>query len=453
MDVDLRAMTRAHRRALMRRLPDGLILLQAAVAAHRNGDQPFPYRQDSSFLWLTGVDQPGYALLLDPRRGEEWLFCPKPTQKHAVWLGPVPSLAEARRRLGVASTAYREDLNKTLSRLTRGRRLTHADRRSLLTARQAAPRARAERRELEDALQELRILKDDAEIALLLRASEATARGHVAAMRAARPGLLEYQVQAELEREFLRAGCLDVGYGSIVASGRNGAVLHYTRNDARLRRGDLLLIDAGAEYHGYTADVTRTFPVSGRFTARQKDVYAVVLEAQARTIHEARAGRTTIELQHRSEEALAEGLRSLGLMKGGVDELVESGAIRVFYPHGIGHTLGLDVHDVQGGTRRRLPRPRGGRPRFRARLEPGFVITIEPGVYFNPALLFDAELRRKHRGRIAFKKAEGYLDLGGIRIEDDVVVRASGPPRNLTRVPKAVADVEAACGEEAQLRP
>lgn len=445
MSVDTRAMTRAHRRALMRRLPDGLILLQAAVPAHRNSDQAFPYRQDSSFLWLTGVDQPGYALLLDARRGEEWLFCPRLTQKHAVWVGHIPSLAEARRAFGVATTAYHDDLKKTLARLGRRGRVIHADRRSLATARAAAPAAHAERRALEDALQELRIVKDEAEIALLAKASQATARGHVAAMRAARPGLFEYQVQAELEREFLRAGCSDVGYGSIVASGRNGAVLHYTRNDARLRKGELLLIDAGAEYRGYTADVTRSFPVSGRFTARQQDVYTVVLDAQTRTIDAARAGRTTMELQRRSEESLAEGLRSLGVMKGGVDELVDTAAIRVFYPHGIGHTLGLDVHDVQGGKRRRLPRVPKVRVRFRARLEPGFVITIEPGIYFNPALLFDAELRRKHRGRIDFQKAERYLDLGGIRIEDDVVVQPSGPPKNLTRVPKSIADVEAAC--------
>lgn len=428
----------------MQRLPDGLILLQAAVPAHRNGDQAFPYRQDSSFLWLTGVAEPGYALLLDPKRGEEWLFCPKLTRKHAVWLGRIPSLAEAKRRFGVARTAYREDLKKTAARLARGRALIHADRRSLAFARHMAPRARQDHRALQDALEELRIVKDDAELALLAKASEATARGHLAAMRAARPGLLEYEVQAELLREFLRTGCFDVGYGPIVAAGSNGAVLHYTSNDARLRRGDLLLIDAGAEYQGYTADVTRSFPVSGRFSARQRDVYEIVLEAQTRAISDARAGRTTLELQRGSEQRLAEGLRWLGLMRGSTDELVQSGAIRVFYPHGIGHSLGLDVHDVQGGRRRRLPRSRV-KLRFRARLEPGFVITIEPGIYFNPALILDGELRRKHRRRIDFTKAEGYFDLGGIRIEDDVVVQPKGPPRNLTRVPKSVADVEAAC--------
>ena len=446
MPEDLRAMARAHRRSLMRRLPDGLILLQAAPTARRNGDVEFPYRQDSSFLWLTGVEQPGYALLLDTRRREEWLFCPRLTQKHAVWIGGIPSLAEARRRYGVGHAAYRDELAKTLARLARrGGGEIHADARSLALAREAAPRAHAGAAALADALQELRIVKDERELQLLRKASDATARGHRAAMRAARPGLYEYQVQAELEREFVRAGCPEVGYSSIVAAGRNGAVLHYTSNDARLERGQLLLIDAGAEYRGYTADVTRTFPVSGRFTTRQRELYQVVLESQARSIAQARAGVTTIDLQRGSEASLAEGLRWLGLLRGGVDELVDSGAIRVFYPHGFGHSLGLDVHDVQGGRRRRLPRPKSGRPRFRARLEPGFVITIEPGIYFNPALLHDRELRARHRGRIAFDRAERYLGLGGIRIEDDVVVQPSGPPLNLTRAPKQIADVEAAC--------
>jgi Xaa-Pro aminopeptidase len=206
-----------------------------------------------------------------------------------------------------------------------------------------------------------------------------------------------------------------------------------------------MLIDAAAEHHGYTADVTRTFPISGRFTRKQRDLYEVVLAAQERCIDAARAGRTSMDLQLLSEETLAEGLRGLGLLKGSVRELVDTQAVRVFYPHGIGHTLGLDVHDVKGGKRRLLPKPRTGKLRFRARLEPGFVITVEPGVYFIPALLHDPEVRKKHRGRVDFTKAEAYLDLGGVRIEDDVVVRKDGPPLNLTPTPKTVAAVEAAC--------
>jgi Xaa-Pro aminopeptidase len=152
-----------------------------------------------------------------------------------------------------------------------------------------------------------------------------------------------------------------------------------------------------------------------------------------------------MDVQHRSEELLAEGLKDLGLLRGSIEELVETQAVRVFYPHGIGHTLGLDVHDVQGGRRRLLPKRKSGRLRFRARLEPGFVMTIEPGLYFMPALLDDPEVRRRHRGRIDFARAEAFKPVGGVRIEDNVVIRKDGPPRNLTRVPKSVREVEAAC--------
>jgi Xaa-Pro aminopeptidase len=429
----------------MRRLPDGLIVVSASTPVRRNGDVHYPFRQDSDFLYATGVPDPGFALLLDPRRGEETLFVPRLTPKHAVWLGHIPGLAEARAAYGIRPVAYVDDLAKFLRARAQGYRTIYADRRSRAIARRSAPRLRLESTDLREAFAELRIVKDEGEIALLAKASAATAAGHRAAMRGARPGRYEYQVQAELEQAFRIAGCPDVGYESIVAGGRNSAVLHYHQNQDPLRAGELLLIDAAAEHQGYTADVTRTFPVSGRFSPRQRDVYEVVLEAQERCIAMARAGVTSIDLQRVSEESVAEGLRDLGFLKGSVDELVETRAVRIFYMHGIGHTLGLDVHDVQGGRKRQLPPGRKVRMRFRARLEPGFVITIEPGVYFNAALVRDRGLRQKHRGRVDFARAERFLDFGGVRIEDDVVVRPSGPPRNLTRVPKKVADVEAAC--------
>jgi Xaa-Pro aminopeptidase len=362
-----------------------------------------------------------------------------------VWLGHVPSRGEAREAFGIADVRYREELPEALARHARGHRRAYADRRAARLLARRAPRLAVDTPGLRDALDELRVLKDAAEVALLREASAATDAGHRAAMRACRPGLYEYEVQAELERAFRMAGCPQTGYASIVAAGRNGAVLHYHANSAKLRAGELMLIDAAAERHGYTADVTRSFPVSGRFTGRQRDVYEAVLDAQERCIDAARAGRTSFELQRLSEERLAEGLRGLGLLRGSLEELVETAAVRVFYPHGIGHTLGLDVHDVTGGEKRRLARQGKVKLRFRARLEPGFVITVEPGLYFIPALLHDPEVRRRHRGRIDFARAESFLDLGGVRIEDDVVVRAAGPPLNLTPTPKSVAAVEAAC--------
>jgi len=434
---------RRHRRALMKQLPNGLIVLGAAPELVRNGDVRFAYRQSSDLLYLSGVSEPGCVLVLDPARGSETLFVPRLSQAHAVWLGHIPSAGEARDRFGIRSVRYRDELAAVLK--ARAPRLVHADAFAAPLVRKIRPSVRLRRPELRDALDELRVVKDKGELALLRRASAATAIGHLAAMRFARAGLYEYQVQAELERHFRHAGGTDLGYTSIVATGRNGAVLHYHANSARLRRGELLLIDAGSEYRGYTADVTRSFPVSGRFSARQRDVYSIVLETQARCIDFARAGNTSMDLQRLAERRLAEGLRDLRLLHGSLDELTQTEAVRLFFPHGIGHTLGLDVHDTQGGPARRLPKTKTARIRFRARLEPGFVITIEPGIYFIAALLNDRALRRKHRGRIDFTKAERFLDFGGVRIEDDVVIRPKGPPENLTLVPKQVEAIEAAC--------
>jgi Xaa-Pro aminopeptidase len=255
----------------------------------------------------------------------------------------------------------------------------------------------------------------------------------------------EYEVQSIFEAECLRSGLRHLGYPSIVAAGRNGAVLHYHHNNDVLRAGDLLLIDAGGEYRGYGADITRTFPISGKFTARQKDVYSIVLEAQKRCIEAAKPGVNSADLHLLSMRVLAEGLTSLRILKGDPDDLVLSGAVRLFYPHGIGHMLGLDVHDCTGGKKRVLPNPTKVPVRFIARLEPGFVITVEPGLYFIEALLRDPRLRRKHKGQVDFSRAESFLDFGGVRIEDDIVVRESGPALNLTTVPKEIAAVEDAC--------
>ncbi len=444
--ASLAALGHAHRRALMKRLPDGLIVVSAAGRARRSGDVDYPYRQDSTFLWLAGVQQPGYVLLLDPKSGGETLFCPHLTQEHAVWMGHIPNLAETRRMTGIREVLYVDDFVAMFRKRGKGKRPVYTDRPSAALVRKALSGAIIDRSELEEAVSELRIVKDDGEIALLRTACEATEQGYATAFRCAKDGTWEWQVEAELERAFRLAGCPEVAFESIVAAGRNSAVLHYHANSAPLLKGDLILVDAGAEFHGYAADFTRTFPVDGRFTPKQRGVYEAVLRAQEACIDICREGRTSLELQRKAEETLAEGLVDLGLLKGSVEDLVDSEATRVFFPHGIGHPLGLDVHDVKGGRRRQLPKGRSGRLRFRTRLEPGFVVTIEPGLYFIEALIRDVELRKKHRGLVDWKRAEGYLDFGGVRIEDDLVIQAGGAPAlNLTRTPKTVEAIEAAC--------
>ncbi|HXT01264.1 MAG TPA: aminopeptidase P family protein [Elusimicrobiota bacterium] len=410
------------RSALAKKLAgDALILLDGGKPVPRNFDVDYTFRQNSDFLYLTGVEEPGCHLVIDPRTRRETLFVPRIDSHHRVWEGHVPSPAEARVLFGVDRVMYADEMKRTVGR------------------RKVVPKAK-----LRDALDDLRACKTVEELALMKRANDVSGSAHRAVMAAARPEMKEYHLQAVFEAECLRAGLKHLAYPSIVASGVNGAVLHYRHNNATLKDGDLFLIDAGAEDKGYAADITRTFPVNGKFSQRQRDVYSIVLETQKSCIERARPGIISADLHVHSMRKIAEGLRSLGLLRGDVDGLVEGGAVRLFYPHGLTHMLGLDVHDVTGGKRRVLPNPTKVPVRFIARLEPGFVITMEPGIYFIAALLQDKELRRKHKGSVDFAKAETFLDFGGVRIEDDIVIQ-DGPALNLTSVPKEIADVEAAC--------
>ncbi|MDE2290587.1 MAG: aminopeptidase P family protein [Elusimicrobia bacterium] len=438
-----------HRRSLMRRLPDGLILLAGGREVPRNYDVNYVFRQGSDFLWLSGVEEPGCALLMDPKRGSTTLFMPRIDDHHRVWEGHVPSPAEARRLFGVERVAYTDELPAALSRARRGHRRAYADPAALKSWSGALRGLKGSPAVLGDAIEELRAVKDAGELALMRRANEVSGAAHSEVMRRARAGMREYQVQALFEAPCIAAGLRHLAYPSIVATGVNGAVLHYRRNDALLRRGQLLLIDAGAENRGYAADITRTFPVSARFTRRQADVYDVVLGTQKALIDAARPGVNSAEWHVLSMRLIAEGLRGLGLLRGSTDALVETGAVRLFYPHGIGHLLGLDVHDGLGGKSRRLPNPTKAPVRFVARLEAGMAVTVEPGVYFIEALINSQAQRAKHRAHVDFSRAERWLDFGGIRIEDDVLVRPSGPPLNLTTVPKerrAVEELRKAAG-------
>lgn len=411
---------RTLRRNLAKRLAgQGVVHLQGGKPVPRNFDVEYAFRQNSDFLYVTGVEEPGCHLVLDGNK--EVLLVPRVDAHHRVWEGHVPGPAEAKKLFGVDRVMYADELKKVL----KGRR----------------PVAEAK---LRDALDELRAVKTEGELDLMRRANAVSGAAHAAVMKATRPGMREYELQAIFDAACVKAGLKHLAYPSIVAAGANGAVLHYRKNNALLKSGDLLLIDAGAELGGYAADITRTFPINGKFTRRQRDVYSVVLEAQKSCIAKARPGIISADLHVHSMRVIAQGLKDLGFLKGDVDGLVEGGAVRLFYPHGLTHMLGLDVHDVTGGKKRVMPNPTKVPVRFVAKLEPGFVITMEPGVYFIEALLKDPVLRKKHKGSVDFAKADSFLDFGGIRIEDDIVIR-DGAAENLTRVPKEIEAVEAAC--------
>lgn len=435
-----------HRKALRRALPDGLIVLAGGVEIPRNNDVNFVFRQKSDFLYLAGVPEPGYFLLLDPKRGRDTLFIPRVDARYRVWEGHVPEPPEARARYGFDKAFYSDELPAAIKHARKGNRVCYADSDALKSLSKPLAGLKPRPAVLREALEELRACKTGGEVALLRRANEISGEAHLNVMRKARPGMREFELQAEFESHCLRRGLKHQGYPPIVAAGKNGAVLHYRHNDALLKKGELLLIDAGAECGGYSADITRTYPVGGRFTRRQRDIYSVVLEAQEQCIDRSRAGAVSGDLHVHSMSVLAEGLRSLGFLRGSTEELVVGGAIRLFYPHGLTHMLGLDVHDCMGGKKRQLRSPDHVRLRFNAQLEPGFVITMEPGIYFTAALLNDPAMRKKYHSQVNFKLAESFLDFGGVRIEDDVLIQPSGPPVNLTKVPKRIADVEAACG-------
>ena len=422
----------ARRRALMAALPaDSAVLLPGASLVTRSRDSEFPFRQDSDFHYLTGFPEPDALLLLLPGRpeGESVLFCQDRNPLMEAWTGIRLGAEGTVREFGVDQAFENAERGERLEALLDGRRTLYlpldspeamviAD--EVRTALKAGARRGARPPEaLADVaplLHESRLIKSESELVLLRHAAEISARAHVRAMRAARPGLAEYHLQAELEHEFRWQGGTGPAYASIVGGGANACVLHYIENHASLRDGDLVLIDAGAEFDLYAGDITRTFPVNGCFSAAQRALYALVLEVQERAVAAIEPGVTLVELHDGVVRGLTEGLIGLGLLEGEVQARIDDESYRRFYLHSTSHWLGLDVHDV-GAYRQ------GGEPRV---LAPGMVLTVEPGLYI-PA---DADIPEAFRGI-------------GIRIEDDVAVTASGHAVLTTAVPKRIDEIEA----------
>ena len=404
------------RRQLMQAAGDGAILvLPAAPERIRSRDTHYPYRQDSDFWYLTGCDEPEAVLVLVPgrRHGEAILFCRERDPEREGWDGPRLGPEGAVEALGLDDAYPIADIDDILPGLLEGRRRVHYHlgrdpdfdlkligwlNRVRAQVRQGAQPPQ-EFLELGHLLDEMRLFKSADEIALMQKAADISVEAHRAAMRAARPGIHEYELQAEVERVFRRHGA-EPAYASIVGAGANACILHYRANAAKARAGELVLIDAGAEYRGYASDITRTFPVGGRFSREQRALHDLVCRAQAAALAQARPG-VPYEAGHAAAvRTLSDGLLSLGLLQGTLEAVVANGDYKRFYRHKTGHWLGLDVHDV--GEYRI-----DGASRL---LEPGMVFTIEPGLYI-PA--DDAAVPAKWRGI-------------GIRIEDDVLVTADG---------------------------
>ena len=412
----------------------GLAVVPTAPEVARNRDSLYPYRHDSYFYYLSGFPEPeaAVALIAGPEGDRHVLFCREKNEEREIWDGFRYGPEAAKDIFGFDEAHPIGELDSRLADLAGDRpaRFTPVgfseqwDRqvsallnevRSRVRTGVAAPDAIID---IRATLDSQRLVKDAHEIALMRRAAQISSVAHARAMERTRPGWYEYMVEAELMHEFLRHGAQSVAYPSIVASGPNACVLHYRDNNRMMADGDLLLIDAGCEYQGYASDITRTFPVGGRFSGPQKAIYELVLAAQLACLDAVRPGARFSDYHEAAERVLAQGLVDLKLIEGPLDAALESGSYKRFYMHRAGHWLGMDVHDAG------LYQVKGES----VTLQPGMVLTVEPGLYI----------------RTGDDVPEAFHDIG-VRIEDDVLVTATGNENLTAATPKTVAEVEAAC--------
>lgn len=429
----------ARRRArLLASLEDAAVVLTAAHTAPRNNDVDYEFRQDSTFWYFTGLEEPDAVAVLRPGCEDEYVLFVNPFDpKFEIWVGPRVGIDGAKALLGADDAFPIDDLEDKLPELLAQTQSIYyslgSDRRMdrLVTDLAARRRSSGQRddsyiRRIVDpapAIGSMRVRKSPKEIEAIQRAIDITASGFDRAIRQTRPRLREYHVQTALESEFRRLGSPRNGYPSIVASGENSCILHYVKNRREMRDGDLLLIDAGAEVEYYGADVTRTWPVSGRFTPEQRRVYDIVLEAQRKAIDVIAPGVELRAVHNTALGALVQGLIDLGVLEGSIDRIIEDRAYEPYYMHGTSHWLGLDVHDA--GVYRRGEDP--------VLLQEGMVFTVEPGLYFGP------------HATDAPDRLRGI----GVRIEDDVVVTSDGHRVMSAAIPKAPDILESMIGTAA----
>jgi len=422
---------RTRRARLLEAMQSGVAVVPTAPERLRNRDSDYLYRFDSYFYYLSGFPEPEAVLVLVAgKEPKSVLFCREKNPERELWDGHRYGVEAARDAFGFDEAHSIAEIDARLPDLLANQpTLFFApgmdpawDARVMGWLNQVRGKARtgvvapADIRDIRSILDEMRLVKDEHEVATMRRAAALSASAHMRAMRATRPGMMEYEIEAELLHEFRRHGAQFPAYWPIVASGPNACVLHYRENDRLMGEGDLLLIDAGGELDGYAADITRTFPVSGRFTGAQREIYELVLAAQAAAAAAVKPGNRWNMPHDAAVRVLAQGFIDLGLCKGTLDAVIESEDYKRFYMHRTGHWLGLDVHDAgdykEGGEWKAL--------------RPGMTLTVEPGCYIRPA----------------DNVPERYWNIG-VRIEDDALVTESGCELITAAAPKSVADIEA----------
>jgi Xaa-Pro aminopeptidase len=425
------------RKRVLSKMKEGVGVVASARWQTRSNDTEFPYRQSSDFYYLSGFKEDNAALVFVKRAegSKTLLFVQPKNEEMELWTGVRTGVKAASKQFDVDEVHSIDDYENVMKELLKGHeRLylelfeedsvytrTKALCKNLLHDRSCkqSPRTFID---ITQIIRKMRLIKDKNEIGLIKKALKITAEAHHRAMRMVRPGMNEYEIQAEFEYSFKRAGAYSDAYTTIVAGGNNANTLHYITNQDTLRAKELLLIDAGSEYEMYASDITRTFPVDGKFTKAQRELYEMILDVQLRVIDAIKPGITKTFLQERSELWLTEGLVALGILKGKPKKLVETKTHRKYFPHGIGHWMGLDVHD---------PCPyadeRGNDIVFKA----GMVLTIEPGIYIRED---DKSVAKKYRGI-------------GIRIEDNILVTRNGCENLSQEIAKTVEEIEAVCSQ------
>lgn len=421
------------RQALLAQMqPGSAALIFAAPEAVRSADTEYPYRQNSDFWYFTGFNEPEAVLVLiksHDTHNHSVLFNRVRDLSAEIWFGRRLGQEAAPAKLGVDRALPFSEINQQLHQLLNGLDavyhaqgeyawadgIVHDALDKLRKGARQNLKAPAVIIDWRPLVHEMRLFKSAAELEMMRRAGEISALAHTRAMEKCRPGMFEFQLEGEILHEFNRHGARFPSYNTIVGGGENGCILHYTENEAPLRDGSLVLIDAGCEFNGYAGDITRTFPVNGRFTPAQREIYDIVLESLETALALYRPGTSIQEVTRAVVRVMVTGLARLGILKGELDQLIIDNAHRPFFMHGLSHWLGLDVHDVgnYGADRSRL-------------LEPGMVLTVEPGLYIAP----DADVPAQYRGI-------------GIRIEDDIVITETGNENLTASVVKKADDIEA----------
>ena len=426
-------MIRSQLGEFMRRMQrNSVAIIPAAREATRSNDTHYRFRQDSDFFYLTGFEEPDAVAVIKPGESHPYVLFVRPRDpEREIWDGRRAGVEGAKSEFGAGDAFPVDEFDEKLTEILNGAEVlyyrlgvnTDLDDKII----REISRMRALNRKpihppqtiIDPAtiVHELRVVKSPEELEIMQRAADIAAEAHCEAMKAVRGGMREYEIEALIEQVFRRHGSSGPAYTSIVGAGANATVLHYINNDGELRDGDLLLLDAGAEYKGYASDITRTFPINGRYSPAQREIYDLVLKAQMSCVEMVRPGVTHDQLKQHSIEVLTEGMVELGLLQGNPEQLIKDKKYEKFYMHGLGHMLGIDVHDVgryyYGNESRAL--------------EPGVVMTVEPGIY----VAADSQ-----------DVPEKYLGIG-VRIEDDVLCTHNGPRVLTTKVPKQAEEIEA----------